>query len=104
MSDEVAHIEAEAAAASTTVELHTLAAPATQPPMSSQGPLGGLAAAGGSEPRWLATAVGRREWPPQVLPDAHCTSCTAQNASPGTLLLPVLRPPELGSRSHSPSP
>ncbi|MXQ85809.1 hypothetical protein E5288_WYG016406 [Bos mutus] len=74
VSDEVAHIEAEAAAASTTVELHTLAAPATQPPMSSQGPLGGLAAAGGSEPRWLATAVGRREWPPQVLPDAHCTS------------------------------
>lgn len=103
MSDEVAHIEAEAAAASTTVELHTLAAPATQPPMSSQGPLGGLAA-GGSEPRWLATAVGRRKWPPQVLPDAHCTSCTAQNASPGTLLLPVLCPLELGSRSHSPSP
>ena len=68
MSDEVAHIEAEAAAASTTVELHTLAAPATQPPMSSQGPLGGLAAAGGSEPRWLATAVGRREWPPRCFP------------------------------------
>ena len=83
MSDEVAHIEAEAAAASTTVELHTPAAPATQPRMSSQGPLGGLAAAGSSEPRWLATAVGRREWPPQVLPDAHCTSRTAQNASPG---------------------
>lgn len=53
------------------------------PRMSSQGPLGGLAAAGSSEPRWLATAVGRREWPPQVLPDAHCTSRTAQNASPG---------------------
>ena len=83
MSDEVVHMEAEAAAASTTVGLHTLAAPATQPRMSSQGPLGGLAAAGSSEPRWLATAVGRREWPPQVLPDAHCTSCTAQNASPG---------------------
>lgn len=55
MSDGVAHMEAEAAAASITVEIHALAAPA----MSTQGPLGGLAAAGSSEPDgWLQLLAG----------------------------------------------
>lgn len=52
MSDEVAHMEPEAAAACISVGLHTLAAPPTRPPMSSQRPLGGLAATGGPQPRW----------------------------------------------------
>lgn len=58
----------------------------------SGGPLGGLAASGGSEPDGWPQLLAGVAFPSAH--DAHCTSCTAQDTSPGTAFDCALPPPQ----------